>query len=95
VVKLKNYSLRDEILLLNDLRSYLNDIEVDIVYVDHIEKTKNNKLRFVVSEMKHQKGKRKRPGQVGGRPENGEEDKNKKRRNEPFSDGQECTPPLF
>lgn len=51
-VKLKNYSLRDEVLLLNDLRSYLNDIEVDIVYVDRIEKTKNNKLRFVVSEMK-------------------------------------------
>jgi len=51
VVKLKNYGSRDEGLLLKDLKSYLNDIEVDIVYTDRIEKTENNKLRFVVSDL--------------------------------------------
>lgn len=51
IVKSKTFEERDEKLLLTSLKNYLRDIEIRLVYLTEIPKTKNNKLRFVISEI--------------------------------------------
>lgn len=53
VVKGKNYSASDETVLKNDIVSYLaGRIDCKLVYVNSIPKTKNGKMKFIVSEIK-------------------------------------------
>ena len=53
IVKGKNYSKRDEKILLQDATAYLaGKIQYRVVYVDEIPKTKNGKMKFIVSEIK-------------------------------------------
>ncbi|WP_138419843.1 phenylacetate--CoA ligase family protein [Aquibacillus sediminis] len=53
IVKGSNYGKEDESVLLNKMRLKLGDSEkIALEYVDEIPRTKNGKLRFVVSELK-------------------------------------------
>lgn len=52
VVKGGNYSEKDESKLNHDIKEYLaGHIGYKIVYVNHIEKTKSGKMKFIVSEL--------------------------------------------
>ena len=52
VVRGKKYTAKDEKMLLREARTRLgNQIEVDIDYVEAIERTKLGKLRFVISKI--------------------------------------------
>lgn len=48
----ESFNKNDESNLVSELNKMLKDIKIDISYVDKIEKTKNGKLRLVVSELK-------------------------------------------
>lgn len=52
LVRAQDYSMRDEHALLRELRQRLGgDTEITIDYVDRLERSKNGKLRFVVSAL--------------------------------------------
>ena len=52
VVKDKNYTEKDEDLLLKEASSrFGNDVELKITYCDKIERTQAGKVRFVVSDL--------------------------------------------
>lgn len=52
VVKGNGYSNKDEIKLIENLRDKIGHYEeINIEYVNKIPKTKNGKLRFVISEI--------------------------------------------
>lgn len=52
IVKGPYYSEKDETVLLNEVKSRLKDILVEINYTDKIPRTNNGKLRFVVSGLR-------------------------------------------
>ena len=53
VVKGSRYSGQDEALLLKEASSrFGNDVEIKVVYTDHIERTKSGKFKMVVSDIK-------------------------------------------
>ncbi|MGQ9847592.1 MAG: hypothetical protein ACUVQP_08865 [Bacteroidales bacterium] len=56
VVKGKDYTKQDEIILLEEFRKRVgNEIKISIDYVEQIERSKSGKLRFVISGIKEAK----------------------------------------
>jgi len=53
VSKRKGYCDKDENALLREISSRLGDIEVELIYVERIDKTGAGKLRLVVSDLPH------------------------------------------
>ena len=52
IVKGKNYTQSDEQVLTRDINEYLaGRIDYKIIYVEEIPKTKNGKMKFIVSEV--------------------------------------------
>lgn len=54
IVKNSKYTNSDEKILLNEIKKRL-DVDYTIQYIDQINKTKNGKLKFVISEIKETK----------------------------------------
>lgn len=53
IVKTSLYTKNDEEKIISNLKERLgSDIEISIIYVDYIQRTKSGKLRFVISEIK-------------------------------------------
>jgi len=54
IVKSENFTEKDENQLINQIEKKLGkNIEYELIYVDKINKTKNGKLRFVISELEN------------------------------------------
>ena len=51
IVKNDQYKTEDENLIIEGIKNYLREIEIELVYLNEIPKTNNNKLRFVISEI--------------------------------------------